>query len=185
MNTLQNFSKGLVKENPVLVLVLGTCPTLATSTSISNALGMGLAATVVPAFAAACDAPFAAAFFAARSAAFFAASSRSFFVPCWAANFAPSAATSVPFDSPETKETVFVATLTPSSALSRRFPKVFFAVSLEVFLSSSATCLTLSGVIFLISNSFIGFCSKYFRHFSVAVTIPSEEILTKPYFSHS
>ncbi|MBQ3299464.1 MAG: electron transport complex subunit E, partial [Ruminococcus sp.] len=41
MNTLQNFSKGLVKENPVLVLVLGTCPTLATSTSISNALGMG------------------------------------------------------------------------------------------------------------------------------------------------
>ena len=47
MNTLQNFSKGLVKENPVLVLVLGTCPTLATSTSISNALGMGLAATVV------------------------------------------------------------------------------------------------------------------------------------------
>ena len=47
MNTLQNFSKGIIKENPVLVLVLGTCPTLATSTSISNALGMGLAATVV------------------------------------------------------------------------------------------------------------------------------------------
>ena len=47
MNKLQNLTKGLVKENPVLVLVLGTCPTLATSTSISNALGMGLAATVV------------------------------------------------------------------------------------------------------------------------------------------
>ena len=47
MNTLQNFSKGIIKENPVLVLVLGTCPTLATSTSISNALGMGLAATAV------------------------------------------------------------------------------------------------------------------------------------------
>ena len=47
MNTLQNFSKGLVKENPVLVLVLGTCPTLATSTSVTNALGMGAAATVV------------------------------------------------------------------------------------------------------------------------------------------
>ena len=47
MNTLQNFSKGLIKENPVLVLVLGTCPTLATSTSVTNALGMGLAATVV------------------------------------------------------------------------------------------------------------------------------------------
>ena len=47
MNTLQNFSKGIIKENPVLVLVLGTCPTLATSTSIQNALGMGLAATAV------------------------------------------------------------------------------------------------------------------------------------------
>ena len=38
MNTLKNFSKGLIKENPVLVLVLGTCPTLATSTSVSSAL---------------------------------------------------------------------------------------------------------------------------------------------------
>ena len=47
MNKLQNFSKGLIKENPVLVLVLGTCPTLATSTSVLNALGMGAAATVV------------------------------------------------------------------------------------------------------------------------------------------
>ena len=47
MNTLQNFSKGLIKENPVLVLVLVTCPTLATSTSVTNALGMGVAATVV------------------------------------------------------------------------------------------------------------------------------------------
>ncbi len=47
MNTLQNFSKGLIRENPVLVLVLGTCPTLATSTSVTNALGMGVAATVV------------------------------------------------------------------------------------------------------------------------------------------
>ena len=47
MNQLQNFSKGLIKENPVLVLVLGTCPTLATSTSVTNALGMGAAATVV------------------------------------------------------------------------------------------------------------------------------------------
>ena len=37
----------MIKENPVLVLVLGTCPTLATSTSVTNALGMGAAATVV------------------------------------------------------------------------------------------------------------------------------------------
>lgn len=38
---------GIIKENPVLVLVLGTCPTLATTTSVSTALGMGVASTVV------------------------------------------------------------------------------------------------------------------------------------------
>ena len=38
---------GIIKENPVLVLVLGTCPTLAISTSVTAALGMGLAATAV------------------------------------------------------------------------------------------------------------------------------------------
>ena len=43
----QEFSKGLIKENPVLRLVLGTCPTLAVSTSIENAIGMGVAATMV------------------------------------------------------------------------------------------------------------------------------------------
>lgn len=47
MTKLQNFSKGLIKENPVLVLVLGTCPTLATSTSVMSALGMGAATTAV------------------------------------------------------------------------------------------------------------------------------------------
>ena len=47
MNQVQNFTKGLIKENPVLVLVLGTCPTLATSSNVTNALGMGVAATVV------------------------------------------------------------------------------------------------------------------------------------------
>ena len=41
------FTKGLLKENPVLRLVLGTCPTLATSTSMVNAIGMGIAATIV------------------------------------------------------------------------------------------------------------------------------------------
>ena len=39
--------RGLIKENPVLVLVLGTCPTLATTTSVSTAIGMGLAAAIV------------------------------------------------------------------------------------------------------------------------------------------
>lgn len=43
----KEFTKGLVLENPVLRLVLGTCPTLATSTSVESAIGMGLAATVV------------------------------------------------------------------------------------------------------------------------------------------
>lgn len=47
MTKLQNFSKGLIKENPVLVLVLGTCPTLATSTNVMSALGMGAATTIV------------------------------------------------------------------------------------------------------------------------------------------
>ena len=46
-NKLATITKGIIKENPVLVLVLGTCPTLATSTQASNAIGMGLAAMVV------------------------------------------------------------------------------------------------------------------------------------------
>ena len=41
------FLKGLIAENPVLVLVLGTCPTLAVTNSVKGALCMGLAATVV------------------------------------------------------------------------------------------------------------------------------------------
>ncbi len=41
------FSKGLVAENPVLRLVLGTCPTLAISTSMINSIGMGISATIV------------------------------------------------------------------------------------------------------------------------------------------
>ena len=45
MSKLQNLLKGIIKENPVLVLVLGTCPTLAITSSVINALGMGVAAT--------------------------------------------------------------------------------------------------------------------------------------------
>lgn len=47
MNQLQNFTKGFFKENPILVLVLGTCPTLATTSSALNGLGMGIATTFV------------------------------------------------------------------------------------------------------------------------------------------
>lgn len=43
----QEFTKGIIKENPVLCLVLGTCPTLAVTTSAINAIGMGVAATLV------------------------------------------------------------------------------------------------------------------------------------------
>lgn len=41
------FLRGLIVENPVLVLVLGTCPTLAVSTSVVSAFFMGVAATAV------------------------------------------------------------------------------------------------------------------------------------------
>ena len=44
---LPELTKGFLKENPTLRLVLGTCPTLAISTSVSAALGMGAAATIV------------------------------------------------------------------------------------------------------------------------------------------
>ena len=40
-------TNGILKENPVLRLVLGTCPTLAVTTMASNGIGMGLAATFV------------------------------------------------------------------------------------------------------------------------------------------
>ncbi len=39
--------RGVITENPVLRLVLGTCPTLAITTAASNAIGMGIAATLV------------------------------------------------------------------------------------------------------------------------------------------
>lgn len=44
---LSEFTKGIVKENPVLCLMLGTCPTLAVTTCATNAIGMGIAATLV------------------------------------------------------------------------------------------------------------------------------------------
>jgi len=47
MSQFANFTKGFLKENPILVLVLGTCPTLATTSSAINGMGMGLATTFV------------------------------------------------------------------------------------------------------------------------------------------
>ena len=47
MNKLQLITKGLIKDNPTFVLVLGMCPTLGTTTSAFNGMGMGLATLVV------------------------------------------------------------------------------------------------------------------------------------------
>ncbi|HHE39940.1 MAG TPA: electron transport complex subunit E [Candidatus Cloacimonetes bacterium] len=47
MKAFQEFTKGIIKENPVFVMALGLCPTLAVSTSVQNAIGMGAAATFV------------------------------------------------------------------------------------------------------------------------------------------
>jgi electron transport complex protein RnfE len=47
MGKFQLITKGLVKENPTFVLLLGMCPTLATTTSAINGMSMGLATTFV------------------------------------------------------------------------------------------------------------------------------------------
>lgn len=44
---LKQFREGILDQNPTLVQLLGMCPTLATTTSVENAFGMGLAATAV------------------------------------------------------------------------------------------------------------------------------------------
>ena len=44
---LSIFTNGFIKENPILVLILGTCPTLAVSTQAVNGIGMGLAVVFV------------------------------------------------------------------------------------------------------------------------------------------
>ena len=47
MSKAQNLLKGIIKENPVLVLLLGTCPTLATTSDVKGAMGMAAAAAIV------------------------------------------------------------------------------------------------------------------------------------------
>jgi electron transport complex protein RnfE len=47
VKALKTITNGIFKENPTLRLVLGTCPTLAITTSTTNVLGMGVAATFV------------------------------------------------------------------------------------------------------------------------------------------
>ncbi|WP_372998198.1 electron transport complex subunit RsxE [Lutispora sp.] len=47
MKLWNDFTNGIIKENPALRLVLGTCPTLAVTTAVFNGIGMGIAATAV------------------------------------------------------------------------------------------------------------------------------------------
>jgi len=47
MSDLKYFTNGLLKENPLFVLVLGTCPALAVTTAAMNGIGMGAATTFV------------------------------------------------------------------------------------------------------------------------------------------
>ncbi|OQY40315.1 MAG: electron transport complex subunit RsxE [Candidatus Cloacimonetes bacterium 4572_65] len=47
MNAMKEFTKGFIKENPVFILVLGMCPALAVTSSVQDALGMGLSTTFV------------------------------------------------------------------------------------------------------------------------------------------
>ncbi len=47
MTFKENFLKGFVKENPVFIMALGLCPTLAVSSSLENSLGMGIATATV------------------------------------------------------------------------------------------------------------------------------------------
>ena len=46
-NYLKQLKSGILDQNPTLVQLLGMCPTLATTTSLKNAFGMGMAATAV------------------------------------------------------------------------------------------------------------------------------------------
>jgi electron transport complex protein RnfE len=47
MNRMQTFLNGLMKENPIFVIMLGMCPTLGVSSNAINGIGMGLATTFV------------------------------------------------------------------------------------------------------------------------------------------
>ncbi|MFH1709830.1 MAG: electron transport complex subunit E [bacterium] len=50
MNLLQEFTKGIIKENPVLRILLGMCATLAVTTTLVNGIGMGIATMFVLVF---------------------------------------------------------------------------------------------------------------------------------------
>ena len=45
--SVQNLTRGIIRENPTFVMLLGMCPTLGVTTSAGNGLGMGLATLFV------------------------------------------------------------------------------------------------------------------------------------------
>lgn len=47
MNRFENFKAGLIKDNPVFSLFLGICSTLAITTTVNNAIGMGVSVIIV------------------------------------------------------------------------------------------------------------------------------------------
>lgn len=47
MSNISNLTRGIIKENPIFVLMLGMCPTLGVTTSAANGMGMGLATAFV------------------------------------------------------------------------------------------------------------------------------------------
>jgi electron transport complex protein RnfE len=47
VNPFKEFTKGILKENPIFVMMLGLCPVLAVTTSVVNGIGMGIATTFV------------------------------------------------------------------------------------------------------------------------------------------
>jgi electron transport complex protein RnfE len=47
VNLVKEFTKGILKENPIFVMMLGLCPVLAVTTSVVNGIGMGIATTFV------------------------------------------------------------------------------------------------------------------------------------------
>lgn len=47
MSLMKEFNKGIIKDNPVFIQLLGMCPILAVTTTVENGIGMGLSATAV------------------------------------------------------------------------------------------------------------------------------------------
>ena len=46
-SSMERIYNGIVKENPVFIMMLGMCPCLAVTTSVTNAIGMGVSTTAV------------------------------------------------------------------------------------------------------------------------------------------